>query len=186
MPAKRRAFTTFAHFFEAARRDSQIEGGLCGIEKRAALASCAGARVVQTFLLVFTVVFVTHRLTALDCDDLYVRKLGARPRAKMAIREIRHARDRALSGRANKSRIAVSYWSACELRLSTQPQKLLPITARSGKKRRRPHSQPGTFRHRKRKRAATPPASIMAMLPASSVRSAWPHRQCAMCLCRKV
>ncbi len=106
MPAKQWAFAAFAHFFEAARRYSQIESGLGAVEKGTTLASCAGARVVQAFLLVFAVVFVTHRFTALDCGDLYVRKIDARPRAKMAIREIRHARDRALSGKANKSRIA--------------------------------------------------------------------------------
>ena len=64
MLAKRWTFATLAHFFERARRNSEIAGGLRCVQERTCFAGRRGAGVL--------VVIVIHRFTALDCGNLYV------------------------------------------------------------------------------------------------------------------
>jgi hypothetical protein len=65
--------------------------GLRCVQERTSLARYRCAGVVVVFLGI-------HRFTASNCGDLYVLKRTSRRRAKITIREIRHARNHSLYG----------------------------------------------------------------------------------------
>ena len=80
-----------AQIFECASRNAQIVRGLRRIQERTTFTRRRCTGVVIIFVCI-------HGFTASNCGDLYVLKHMSGRRAKIAIREIRHARDRSLYG----------------------------------------------------------------------------------------
>ena len=91
MPTCWRSFSLASQIFQRASGDAEIVRGLLRVQERTSLARCRCTGIVVVFVGI-------HRFTASNCGDLYVLKHTSGRRAKIAIREIRHARDRSLYG----------------------------------------------------------------------------------------